>query len=727
MKNLLKLNQHTAVTSMMLAAILLIVNGLAAQDFEYPETRSEVVTDTYFGKSVDDPYRWLEDLNHPEVTTWAQTQDRLSRDYVADVPVRDVLEERLLSMAQTGRVGTPTMAGGKLFYTKTDPDSLMPQVFVRRPDGSDQLFYRVSKDFDMEEKRFRGILPSPTGKHIVFHEGQGQARWRHLRVMDAATKKWLPERLKGYYSGRGQVSWLRDGSGFFYTRYEEPTADKVMETTVTDSRVYFHKLGTPQSEDELIFRVPDEPAWLFWARVTLDGRYLVITEANAPETRIFVKDLATPGSEVKPLIDEADASFWFEGNEGSIFAIRTTYGAPNSRIVHVNVDNPARRNWREVIAERHDADLTAVSQVGGRLIVRYSKDSRPFAVVHRFSGEHLYDVELPTIGLIGGFMDDDAETTFYRFNSLFDPGSVYSLDVATGESELFARPRLSFDPDNFEMNQVFYRSKDGTRVPMFIASRRGLPKSAENPLFLYGYGAYKWAAFPWYQPHVLAWMELGGVYALPGIRGGGEYGEDWYQAGIRLNKQNGIDDFIAAARYLISEGYTSSDGLVANGGSASGVIAGAAVIQEPELFGAALIDVPAMDMLRYHKFGSGYNWIGEFGSSDVEEQFKVLRAYSPYHNVEPGRCYPPTLTTVGEVDDTTAPLHGYKFVAALQSADCANPQLLKVMWGAAHATSYGNTPKQRADNGADLIAFLVKVLEIDGRGALPSAAFGSRD
>ena len=684
----------------------------AETELAYPATRTVDQVDVYHGVEVSDPYRWLEDMGSDETLTWVHAQEAALESFVGGVSGRKSLAARLLAMQTYENIRLPLQGGDRFFIQKTAAGEVSPRVYVQEGlDGKERLLLDTRMRFDPEKNRYRGMNQGPNGRYVLFLEGLDQSGWRRLNVFDVDEEQ-FHEVLSGYRAGRGGISWTPDGEGFYYTRYEEPEPDEIMKAVVRNSAIYYHKIGAGQDSDRLVYERPDQPTWLFRPRLTHDGAYLIITDWSEPNTRVFVQDLRKLGNPVEALIPEADANYSFEASDGSMLVFLTTLNASNGRLVAIDLDRPSRENWVELVAEDETAVLNVVSEIGDRLVLRYTSDARPFVRVHEMDGDYLYDLELPSVGLLGGFADDrTSAVTFYRFNNLFDPGSNYVVDLHKGKSRLFSRPDLPFNPDDFDLDQVFFESRDGTRVPMFTARRRDNAKDADDPVFMYGYGAYKWSAFPWYQPHVLAWMEMGGVYAMPGIRGGGEYGEDWYQAGILRNKQNAIDDYISAGEYLIAEGYTTNAKLVANGGSASGVIAGAALIQRPDLFGAAVIDVPALDMLRFHLFGSGGNWVSEYGSPDDPDDFAALRAYSPYHNLKKGVCYPPTFTMIGTEDDSTAPLHGYKFVAAMQAnPGCSNPALLKVLWNTGHAWNLGNTPEQRAATGADQISFLVKVL-----------------
>ncbi|MFB3132712.1 MAG: prolyl oligopeptidase family serine peptidase, partial [Rhodothermales bacterium] len=470
---------------------------------------------------------------------------------------------------------------------------------------------------------------------------------------------------------------------------------------------------------------PDDPNLSFTLRVTHDGRYLLLMASesggsfNGLDDRLFYKDLHDGYSEVKELFENTDATYAFEGNNGTHFWIRTTHRAPQARLVEVDIERPEPAHWNEVIPEA-DAAMQAVSVIGDRFVVQYVKDARTIARIYDFRGQLHHEIDHLAPSMFGFADHPDSHETYYSASQLYDPGTSYRLDVRTGETSLYFRPELVHHPDDFVTRQVFFESKDGTRVPMFILHRKDLEFDGAHPVFLYGYGAWAWSAFPW-QRHMVPWMELGGVYAVVNIRGGGEYGEAWHQDGIRQKKQNGIDDFIAAAEWLIENNYTSPSKMIANGGSASGILPGAAIIQRPDLFGAAVINYPTLDQLRYVEFGSARSWIPEFGTPEDPDDFEALYAYSPYHNLKEGVCYPPTWIQVGDKDDTTTPMHGYKFTAAMQAAQgCDNPVLLKIAWGAGH--SAGLTPEQRRETLAEELAFLIKVLDVDVSHALSSTS-----
>ncbi len=700
---------------LLLTSIAPLLEASHAQEagFAYPPTRRIEHVDTYHGVEVADPYVWLEAMETEETQAWLHAQDTLLHRFLDDVPVRHAIEHRLAALRNFDSYGAPTKQGGRTFFSMTEAGKNQPVVYVQEGAEPRVLLdpYTLFKD---DETLLAGTVPGPNGKRLLFLTSKGQSRWQRARILDVETGEILPEEMGGYYRGRSGVAWTQDGAGFFYARYKEPAAGQEIEARVENARLYYHRLGTPQAEDELIYERPDVPDWIYFPRVTHDGRTLVLTVIGGEEVgnRIFYKNLESPSSEVVALIDTPDATYSFEGSDGSRLFFRTTLDAPRERMIAIDLERPGREDWTEVIPEG-EATMAAASEIGDHLVVQYIQDARFVVKVYDFDGRFRYELDLPDIGYVGGLADnrEDGEA-FYSFGSLYDPGSLYRLDVPTGQSTLFRRPALPYDPGAFETKQVFYHSKDGTRVPMFIAHEKGLEPDGSQPLFMYAYGAFNWSAFPWYQPNIIAWMELGGIYALPNIRGGGEYGEAWRQAGIRHNKQNGIDDYLAAAEWLVENGYTTSDRLVANGGSASGVLPGTAITQRPDLFGAAVVNIAALDKLRYHLFGSTNSWRADFGAADDPDDFAALHAYSPYHNLKAGTCYPATWIQVGERDETTSPMHGYKFAAALQAAQgCAIPVLLKIAWGAGH--SYGATRSQSDETMAQELAFLVAVLGME--------------
>lgn len=686
---------------------------LAAQAL--PQARRGTATDVYGGVEVADPYRWMEAMDSPETRAWIRAQDHYARDLVAG-PIRDRLRQRIATITSSRRFGTPVHRGSSYFYIEGDA-SFADRTIVQATDTDPRRVVvdpaAVAGDSGWRVLRF---VPSESGRRIAYSMTRPGSRWETWRVRDVVSRTDHPDRLIGLSGGRSAVVWAADDLGFFYERFDAPPAGAELTFRPTNERVFWHRLGTSQDDDRVVYTPPAPDHTTSLAR-SADGRYLVVAEAlgGAPENRILVRDLQETEGDFRPLVDTADGTYIYLGNRGTEFWLQTTAGADRGRVIAVDRDHPERRRWIELIPESPlTIDPTiGVTAVGDRFLVAYRKDAWLSVRVFDTRGRFLYDLDLPKVGSVWtGFVGrQDVAEAFYVLTTFADPGTVYRLDVRTGRSEVFRRPALGYDPDQFVTSQVFYRSADGTRIPMFLTHRKGLVLDGRNPTWLYGYGAFNWSAAPWFQAHITVWMEMGGVHALPGIRGGGEYGESWHRAGSGRNEQTSIDDYLAAATWLVDEGYTAPDRLVANGGSASGVLAAAAIVQRPDLFAASLIEYPIIDMLRFDHFTGGAQWRPEFGSTEDPDDVRALLAYSPYQNLVEGDCYPATLITPGERDEVTVPMHAYKFAAALQHAQgCDHPILLRVSWGAGHAA--GVTAADAADTYADQLAFLARTLHL---------------
>lgn len=697
------------------------VIALQSKRSDYPSAKRVDHSDRYHGVAVSDPYRWMEDMNSEETFSWVKAQDERLKDFVKNVASRDAIYKRLLELGRFESYSAPIKENGRYFFVRTESGSRRPVLYVQ--DGlraKPQVLLDTEERFKGEDVILRGFAPSPDGRLVLCSLSKKQSRWVEQRLIDATSGDETAEEISPTHVLAGNATWRRDSKGFFYTRFEKPKSNSEQNAVVSSPKIYYHAWGSPN--DSLVYAPGEKPNLLMSHTVTNDGRYLVITvnEGSSNKNILLYKDLSSAESAIKTLIGEADANYTFLGNEGERFWLYTDLNASRGRIIAINITKPERAQWKEVVPQMREA-VAANSAVGGnalgmfgdRFLLMYLKDNNPLLRVFDKRGRLSREMALPAGGLIwGGFSgrQDDPEV-FYRFLGITDQGSIHHLDIETGKSDVFRLPELKFDRKGITVKQVFYKSKDGTRVPMFIAHKEGIKLDGNNPVYLYGYGAFGWVSFLWYQPFRLAWMEMGGVYAIPGIRGGGEYGEGWHQAGMKLNKQNSIDDYLAAAQWLITNRYTSPERLVANGGSASAALAAAAIIQRPHLFGAAVIDIPLLDLIRYDKYtGAGY-FAPEFGSPADPQEFKALYTYSPYHNLKKGQCYPPTLVMVGFRDQTAVPFHSYKFTAAMQYAQaCASPVLMKVMWGAGH--NFGATPEETADSFADELAFLYRTLKM---------------
>ncbi|HEY8022790.1 MAG TPA: prolyl oligopeptidase family serine peptidase, partial [Thermoanaerobaculia bacterium] len=553
---------------------------------------------------------------------------------------------------------------------------------------------------------------SDDGRLIAYGLSSGGSDWEEWRVRDVATGGDLPDRLS--WVKFSSIGWTHDSRGFFYSRYDEPKAGEQLEQANYFQKLYYHRLGDAQSADRLVYERPDHKEWGFQGTVTDDGRYLVINvwRGTEIENGIFYQDLGDPGSPVVELLHDFDASYDFVGNDGSLFWFETKLGAPRGRLIAVDAASPARERWREILPQTAET-LESASVLAGRFVVTYLKDAHSRVRMFDLAGRPLGEIELPGLGTVTGFAGRPADReTFYLFTSYTTPSTVYHFDLDRGLSRVFRRPPVTFDPARYETRQVFFTSKDGTRVPMFITAKKGLALAGRNPTLLYGYGGFDVSLTPTFAVGNLVWMEMGGVYAVANLRGGGEYGEEWHQAGSKLKKQNVFDDFLAAAEWLIANRYTSRERLAVSGRSNGGLLVGAALTQRPDLFGAAVVGVGVLDMLRFHRFTIGWGWVSDYGSPDNPEEWRALYAYSPYHNLRAGTAYPATFITTADHDDRVVPAHSFKFAAALQRAQGGpEPILIRIETRAGHGI--GKPTSKQIDAAADELGFLVRALGVE--------------
>jgi prolyl oligopeptidase len=717
-----------------------------AASITYPPARRADVVDDYHGTLVPDPYRWLEDPDSDETRAWIEAENALTEAFLAAVPARARIRRRLTELWDYEKYGVPFKRGGRYFLFQNDGLQNQSVLYtLDRLDGAPRPLLDPNLLSPDGTVALSGVAVSEDGTLLAYGLSVSGSDWQEWRVREVATGADLPDCLRWIkFSG---TSWAHDGSGFFYSRYAEPNEKTMFEEANYFQKLYFHRLGTSQDEDVLIYERPDEKEWGFDGEVTEDGRYLVITVWQGTErrNRVFYWEIgdgrrdvggSSPGAgrdgtaghvaggdrpaagnghsplPVVALLNDFDAAYHFIGNDGPLFWFQTDLDAPRGRVIAIDIRAPARASWREVIPEAAET-LEGVSLVGDRFIARYLKDAHARVRVFALDGTHERDVVLPGLGTVEGFggRRTDKET-FYSFTGFTTPTTIYRYDVTTGESTVFRRPRVDFDPDDYETTQVFYPSMDGTRVPMFITHRKGLVRDGNLPTYLYGYGGFNISVTPAFSAAMLVWMEMGGVYAVANLRGGGEYGEEWHRAGMKHRKQNVFDDFIAAAEWLIAQGYTSPRRLAIGGGSNGGLLVGACLTQRPELFAAALPAVGVMDMLRFHKFTIGWGWVSDYGSPDDPEDFKALYAYSPLHNLRPGTAYPATLITTADHDDRVVPAHSFKFAAALQAAQGGPaPVLIRIETKAGHGA--GKPTTKLIEEAADRWAFLVRVLAMD--------------
>ncbi|MFH5804666.1 prolyl oligopeptidase family protein [Alienimonas sp. DA493] len=676
-----------------------------SESLKYPSSVQQI--DDYHGTIVADPFRWLEnDVREDErVAEWVQAQNEVTFGYLKQIPQREAIENRLTELWNYEKFGVPFEEGGKYYFFKNDGLQNQFVLYVQDTlDSEPEVLIDPNEWSEDGTVALSGTAFSSDGKYLAYGVQDAGSDWRTWKVMDLETRKDTGDELT--YVKFNTPEWNATDDGLYYGRYPAPEEGEKFQTLNLNQKVFLHRLGTPQSEDELVFERPDQPEWGFSNDVTEDGAYHVITawKGTDPRYRVFYRTL--PGGEWVELIDDFEQEYEFITNQGSKFHFLTDEGeggdAPMKRVVTIDVATGERD---EVIAEAENV-LTGVSRVADLLFAKYLKDASTQVKIYTLDGEFVRDVEFDGLGSASGFGGDrDSTETFYSFDSFATPPSIYRYDLATGESKLLRRADVDLDPEQYEVEQVFYESKDGTRVPMFLSYKKGLQLDGSNPTLLYGYGGFNIPLTPGFSVSRAAWMEMGGVFAMANLRGGGEYGEAWHEAGTKLNKQNVFDDFIAAAEYLIAEGYTSSEKLAIQGGSNGGLLVGAAITQRPDLFAAALPAVGVMDMLRFHQFTAGRFWVDDYGSADDPEEFAALYAYSPYHNLEDGVSYPATLITTADTDDRVVPGHSFKFAARLQQAHAGDaPVLIRIETRAGHGA--GKPTEKIIEEYADMWAFL---------------------
>ncbi len=700
-------------TTLMLAALLLPAL-LAAQTgvrLEYPKTRTVDQVDDYFGTKVKDPYRWLEDENGAQTKAWVEAENRLTFGYLESIPERKAIEKKLTELWNYERYGLPSKEGPWYVYTRND--GLQNQAVLYRAsrlDATPEVLLDpngLSKDGTVA---LSGATFSDDGKLMAWASAAAGSDWNEWRVREVASGKELADDVR--WSKFSSAAWRKDGSGFYYGRFAAPKPGEALTGVNKNQKVYFHRVGTAQDQDTLVFERPDKPDWGFNADVTEDGRFLLVyqSEGTDPRNRVFVQDLADAKGAIAPFLDAFDADYQVVGNDGTLFYVKTDKDAPRYRLVAIDLAHPATGTWKQIIPQ--DAGrgvLSSVSMIGERFVAVWQIDAHDVLRIYDKDGRLEREVPVPALGSIATSMHRRDAEFFYQFTSFTHPTTIYRCDPSTGRSVVFRQPKVAFDPAVYETLQVFYPSKDGSKIPMFITRRKGLARDGTAPTLLTGYGGFNIANMPSFSPATAAWLEMGGVYALANLRGGSEYGKEWHDAGRLDKKQNVFDDFIAAAEYLIRERYTSASRLAISGASNGGLLIGAVLNQRPDLFGAALPAVGVMDMLRFHLFTIGWAWKSDYGSSETKEGFETLIKYSPLHNIRPGTRYPAVLVTTADHDDRVVPLHSFKYAAALQAAQAGPaPILIRIETRAGHGA--GKPTDKQIEEAADRYAFLVKNL-----------------
>ncbi|MEL4894661.1 prolyl oligopeptidase family serine peptidase [Crocosphaera sp. Alani8] len=681
-------------------------------NFSYPNTPQQDVTDVYHGVEIKDPYRWLENPDSEETQKWIAAQNKITFDYLANISAREKIKQRLTELWDYEKYGIPFKKAERYFYFKNDGLQNQSVLYTLKTlDDEAKILLDPNTLSEDGTVALSGLSISENARYLAYGLSTSGSDWVEWKVREIETGKDLSDHLK--WTKFTGTSWTKDNQGFFYSRYDEPNEKTKLEDTNYYQKLYYHKLGTSQDQDLLIYHRPDEKEWGFSGRVTEDGQYLIIGVWKGTDSKnlVFYKHLKQENAEVVELINKFEADYSFIDNKGSIFYFRTDFNAPKGKVIEIDINKSNQENLQEIIPEREET-LEGVGILNNQFVCDYLENAKSAIKIYDLQGNFIRDVNLPGIGSVGGFNGKKEDTeTFYSFTSFTTPTTIYRYNMVTGESKIFRQPNVAFNPDDYEIKQVFYESKDGTKVPMFITHKKGLDFDGNNPTYLYGYGGFNVSLTPNFSLSNLVWMEMGGVYAVPNLRGGGEYGEEWHQAGMKNKKQNVFDDFISAAEWLIKNNYTSSQKLAIGGGSNGGLLVGACLTQKPELYAAALPAVGVLDMLRFHQFTIGWAWCPEYGSSENEEEFKTLLSYSPLHNLTANTAYPATMITTADHDDRVVPAHSFKFAATLQNVhNGAKPVLIRIETKAGHGA--GKPTTKLIEEIADRWGFLVDNLGI---------------
>ena len=694
--------------SLFSATLLLLVacnqnpNNTNDEKMNYPQTRMDNTVDTYFGTQVSDPYRWLEDDRSAETAQWVKAQNDFTFGYLSKIPYRQAIKEKLEKLWNYEKLSAPFTEGDYTYYYKNDGLQNQSVLYRKDKEGKEEIFLNPNTFSKDGTTSLGDVAFSEDGSLVAYLISEGGSDWRKGIVLDAKTKKRIGDTLVDIKFS--SVAW-KGNEGFFYSSYDKPKGSELSAKT-DQHKLYYHKLGTSQKSDKLIFGgTPAEKYRYVSGTVSNDGKYLFISVANATSgNKLFVKDLSNPKSSLVTITNNFDGDTGFVNNQGTTLFLETNINAPNGRLVKVDFKNPQPEHWQDVIPETKN--VLSITTAGKYLFAKYMVDALSQVKQYDYEGKLIREVKLPSIGSAGGFYAKKDEThTYFSFTNYAYPTQIYKMDLATGATELYWKPAIAFDATHYESKQVFYTSKDGTKIPMMITYKKGIELNGKNPTLLYGYGGFNISLMPTFGVANAVWLELGGVYAVPNLRGGGEYGKQWHDAGTKMQKQNVFDDFIAAAEYLIKEKYTSPQYLAIRGGSNGGLLVGATMLQRPDLFKVALPAVGVLDMLRYHTFTAGAGWAYDYGTSDdSKEMFEYLKAYSPLHNVKQGVAYPATLITTGDHDDRVVPAHSFKFAAELQAKQTGNnPILIRIETNAGHGA--GTPVSKTIEQNADLQAF----------------------
>jgi prolyl oligopeptidase len=679
----------------------------------YPVAERDNTTDSYFGTDVADPYRWLENDTSQATAAWVDAENIATANYLSEIPFREDVKQRLTNLTNYERIGSPYKKNGKYYFFKNDGLQNQSVLYVKESlDGDAAVLLDPNTLSEDGTVALSGISFSKDGKYLAYTISRSGSDWREIYVIDLAAGQRLSDHiLWAKFSG---ADWK--GDGFYYSAYDAPESGKEFSNVNEGHKIYYHKLGTPQSDDVLTYHNPGEPKRFYTAGVSEDERLMFISESGAGSgNNLFLKDLAKPNAQVTALTDDMEYVYSPIEVIGNRIYLITNYGAPRYRIMTADISAPQLKDWKELVPESESV-IGKAQLIGGKLILVYEKDASHHAYVYSTEGVREHEIELPTLGSVSFSGDKDDSETFYTFTSFTYPATVFRYDIESNTAELYLKPDVAFDPEEYMTEQVFYPSKDGAKIPMFLTYKKGLQKNGANPTLLYGYGGFNISLPPSFSVNRLVFIENGGIYAQANLRGGSEYGEEWHQAGTKMNKQNVFDDFIAAAEYLVAEQYTAPGKMAVNGGSNGGLLVGAVVNQRPELFKVAVPQVGVMDMLRYHTFTIGWNWASDYGTSaDSREMFEYLYGYSPLHNIKnDGTPYPAILVTTADHDDRVVPAHSFKYAATLQAANTGGaPKLIRIETKAGHGS--GKPIGKILDEAADIYAFIMYNLDMTPR------------